>query len=142
MTEYKCGNCGYSTIYRSYLQKHLTTKQPCFPNRIMYNTKMTKSDLLAQCEAKNLSNIQSKTKKQLMDILNDTVEYRSIIKIVLSDHRVLYLVPETKKLIRVNQYIEKYGLSYNLSYIEKPTDAQRASATRNETESLLMFSLK
>jgi ERCC4-related helicase len=132
MTEYNCGNygcgCGYSTIY--------------FPNRIMYNTKMTKSDLLAQCEAKNLSNIQSKTKKQLIDILNDTVEYRSIIKIVLSDHRVLYLVPETKKLIRVNQYIEKYGLSYNLSYIEKPTDAQRASATRNETESLLVFSLK
>ena len=40
------------------------------PNEILYTTKMTKSDLLAQCEAQKISNIQTKTKKQLIDILN------------------------------------------------------------------------
>ena len=62
-----------------------------------------------------------------------------IILVELSDDTLLYLLPETKRLIDINKHIADSELTYSITYVAEPTQEQRASAELNERTEQLVF---
>lgn len=62
-----------------------------------------------------------------------------VIEIMFEDKSVLYLLAETKQLKRLNDYLESSKLSYQLTYVDEPTEEQRINAKLNEESDKLEF---
>ena len=117
MVNYSCEKCGKEFNQKGHYTKHLNKKNPCVveskvkeilnkvveekfnkmvSNNITINTsnninisKMTKLELLEKCKELDITKCLSKSKSQLIELINNKFKQSNQVKIILSNEQIL-----------------------------------------------------